>query len=264
MISSVPFDLQVHDTYFIVAHLHYVLMGVLFPFFGAFYYWFPKVTGRLMSERLGKWHFWLLLAGVNLTFFPMHLLGLDGMTRRVYTYLQSSGWGTLNLVATIGAGVIVAGMAVFVVNIAISLRSGARAGANPWDADTLEWATTSPPPPYNFADVLVVTSRDGLWAYGNEIPVLTGLRTDRREDLVTTAMDAEPASRHDHPSPTIAPLVMAVVISAMLIWGIFNAWAYPIGFLALTVPFAMWAWPRSGSREHEENVRATFSLKSSA
>ena len=262
MVASTSFDLQAHDTYFVVAHLHYVLLGgAVFPLLCAIYYWFPKVTGRLMSERLGQWNFWLLFIGVNLTFFPMHKLGLDGMPRRIYTYLESTGWGTLNLVASIGAVVIVTGMTVFVVNLALSWRRGALAGANPWDADTLEWATTSPPAPYNFADVPVVISREGLWAYENEIPVLTGLRTDVPEVLVTTVMDAEPVVRHEDPKPSIAPLAMAIVITTMLIAGIFSAWAYPIGIVSLAVPFAMWAWPRRGSSDHERAVHETYALE---
>jgi cytochrome c oxidase subunit 1 len=138
MIASVPFDLQVHDTYFIVAHFHYVIIGgVVFPLFGACYLWFPKATGRLLSERLGKWHFWLFFIGTNLTFFPMHLLGLDGMPRRVYTYLPEMGWGDMNLLATIGAGVIVASVVCFGVNVLASLRWGAVAGPDPWGGPTL-------------------------------------------------------------------------------------------------------------------------------
>jgi hypothetical protein len=212
-----------------------------------------------MSERLGRWHFWLLFIGVNLTFFPMHQLGLDGMTRRVYTYLESTGWGPLNLTASVGAVVIVASMVVFVVNLARSWRRGALAGANPWDADTLEWATSSPPPPYNFADPIVVTSREGLWSYESEIPVLTGLRTDLHQVLVTTVMDAEPTLRHIHPGPTIAPFLMAVVVGAMLVAGIFTPWAYPMGILLACGPWVWWAWPRRRSYEHEQEVRGSFS-----
>ncbi|HMC54197.1 MAG TPA: cytochrome c oxidase subunit I [Gemmatimonadaceae bacterium] len=261
MLAAVPFDLQAHDTYFVVAHLHYVLIGGgLFPLFGAFYYWFPKFTGRLMNERLGKLNFWLLFIGVNLTFFPMHQLGLDGMPRRVYTYLESSGWGALNLTASLGAAVIVVSMIVFVVNLAMSWRRGARAGPNPWDADTLEWLTSSPPPPYNFADTPVVTSRSGLWAYDAEVPVVTGLPTDIPFELVTTVMDAEPVLRHEHPGPTIAPFAMGVLVTLMLVAGVFTPWAYPIGFALLPIPWLMWGWPRRGTKEHEQNVKAEWSM----
>jgi cytochrome c oxidase subunit 1 len=254
MLASVPFDVQAHDTYFVVAHLHYVLLGgAVFPLIGAFYYWYPKVVGRMMSERLGRWNFWLLLIGVNVTFFPMHLLGLKGMTRRIYTYFDAMGWGPLNLVSTIGAVIIVAGIAVFLVNILTSLKHGEVAGPNPWNADTLEWATTSPPPPYNFVDPPVVTSREGLWAYDNEIPVVTGLRTDRPEALITSVMKVEPVYRHELPEPTIAPFVMAVVIGAMLMAGIFTPWGVVVGSFAIAVPFYLWAWPDPA--QHKRNLR---------
>jgi cytochrome c oxidase subunit 1 len=253
MVASVPFDLQAHDTYFVVAHLHYVLLGgALFPLLGGFYYWFPKVSGRVMNERLGKWNFWLLLIGVNVTFFPMHLLGLKGMTRRVYTYVEAVGWGPLNLVATIGAVVIVAGMVVFTVNLIHSALRGATAGPNPWGSETLEWLTSSPPPPYNFVDIPVVTSREGLWAYGDEVPVVTGLRTDRREVLITTTMGAEPESKHDSPEPTIAPLVMAVVVGALLISSIFTPWGWAIGSILIVIPYYLWGWPKR--KEHRRDL----------
>jgi cytochrome c oxidase subunit I+III len=152
-------------------------------------------------------------------------------------------------------------MVVFVVNLARSWRGGTLAGANPWDADTLEWATSSPPPHYNFADTLVVQSRAGLWAYDQDVPVVTGLATRTPEVLVTTVMDAEPVLRHTHPNPTVAPLAMAIVISAMLIWGIFTPWAYPIGIAALAVPFAMWAWPRTSAPAHREALEATYTMR---
>src|SRR6185436_14411138 len=164
MLASVPLDLQIHDTFFVVAHLHYVLIGgAVFPLFGAFYYWFPKVTGRMLDETLGKWNFWLFFIGFNVAFFPMHILGLQGMPRRVYTYAAESGWGTLNLISSIGAAVIVVSVLLFIVNVVLSVRGGTRAGANPWGASTLEWATESPPPPGNFHPPLAVGGREPLW-----------------------------------------------------------------------------------------------------
>jgi len=245
MIASVPFDLQVHDTYFIVAHFHYVILGgVLFPLFGACYLYFPKITGRMMSETLGKWNFWLFFVGVNVTFFPMHLLGLDGMPRRVYTYLPEMGWGKLNLIATFGAVIIVSSVAVFLWNVISSWRGGAIAGPNPWGAPGLEWATSSPPPPWNFHPVPVVEGRAPLWEAGEELPVATGLATDRREVLITTALDAIPDNRHEHPGESHWPLVMAIAVGVTFIGAVWTPWAYVVGFAMSAVAFGGWGWPR--------------------
>jgi cytochrome c oxidase subunit 1 len=254
MVASVPYDVQAHDTYFVVAHLHYVLLGgAVFPLFGAFYFWFPKVTGRMLGERLGRWHFWLFFAGVNLTFFPMHQLGLDGMPRRVYTYLPETGWAPLNLLATLGAFVIAGSVAVFLVNLARSLRSGAPAGDDPWDAPTLEWATTSPPPPYNFHLIPTVQGRSPLWQRSPDSRVVTGLRTDMREILVTTMLDAEPDSRMRVPEPTVWPLLAALATGGTFITLIFTPWGLPIGVVLITFAFVGWGWPTK--REHELQLR---------
>ena len=245
MIASVPFDLQVHDTFFIVAHFHYVLLGgVVFPLFAAFYYWFPKMTGRMLNETAGKWNFWLMFVGVNVAFFPMHQLGLEGMPRRVYTYLQETGWGDLNFVATIGATTIALGVIVFVANALWSLRAGPAAVADPWAADTLEWATSSPPPSYNFAHLPVAESREPLWTAGYELPVVTGLRADRPEVLFTTALDAMPDSRHKLPTHTIWPLLTALGVGVTFIVLIFTPWGLVIGSALTLAAFAGWAWPR--------------------
>ena len=164
MLAVAPFDYQLHDSYFVVAHFHFVLIGgLLFTIFAALYYWFPKVTGRMLSERLGRWHFWLFLIGFNVTFVTLHFVGLAGMPRRIYTYPADRGWELLNQVATFGVPFQIAGVAVFVANVIWALRHGRPAGNDPWDAWTLEWSTTSPPPEYNFATLPVVRSRRPLW-----------------------------------------------------------------------------------------------------
>src|SRR6266481_6956116 len=168
MLSVAPFNWQLSDSYFVVAHFHFVLVGSLvFTVFAAIYYWFPKVTGRMLSERLGRWHFWLLVVGFNLTFVTMHVQGLLGMPRRIYTYPADRGWEIWNLITTLGVPLQAAAVLIFVVNIIVSLRHGTRAGDDPWNAWTLEWATTSPPPPYNFEIVPVTTSRRPLWDLKN-------------------------------------------------------------------------------------------------
>ena len=164
-LALVPIDWQVTDTYYVVAHFHFVLIGgTVFGLFAGTYYWFPKMTGRLLSEGLGKWHFWLFLIGFNLTFIPMHITGLIGMPRRVYTYPAYTGWGELNMLSSLGALFMLAGSLVFIWNIVASLRRGAEAGDDPWDAYTLEWATSSPPPPENFRGPLPeIRSRRPFW-----------------------------------------------------------------------------------------------------
>jgi cytochrome c oxidase subunit 1 len=158
-VAAFPVDWQVHDTYFVVAHLHYVLFGgSIFALFAALYYWWPKMFGKLLGEKLGKLHFWLVFIGFNVTFFPQHMLGLLGMPRRVFTYRDDGLWEGYNLVSTIGSFVMGLGILVFFVNVVRTRRRGKRAGSDPWVADTLEWYATSPPPPHNFDRVPYVTS----------------------------------------------------------------------------------------------------------
>jgi len=175
-LAVVPVDYQLTDTYFVVSHLHYVLFGgTAFGVFAGLYYWFPKMTGKLLNERLGQVHFWLMLIGVNLTFFPMHILGLLGMPRRIYTYPDNLGWHPLNLLATIGAFTIAAAVLVFLWNFVITLRSGQPAGTDPWDAFTLEWDTDSPPKPYNFPVLPIVRSRRPF--YDKKNPAIADWKT---------------------------------------------------------------------------------------
>ena len=164
MLAVAPFNWQLTDSYFVVAHFHYVIVGaIVFNIFAGIYYWFPKMTGRLMSERLGRWHFWLMVIGFNLTFGPQHFAGMLGMPRRIYTYEAGRGWEIWNQLSTLGALFQAAAILVFAWNAIVSLRRGAIAGNDPWDAWTLEWSTTSPPPEYNFAAVPTVRSRRPLW-----------------------------------------------------------------------------------------------------
>jgi cytochrome c oxidase subunit I len=164
MNAAAPFDWQLSHSYFVVAHFHYVIVGgILFALFGAFYYWYPKMTGRMLSETLGKWHFWLFLIGFHLTFDFMHIPGLLGMPRRIYTYEPGRGWETWNMIVTIGVIFQAAAVLCFVFNLVQSYFKGRLAGNDPWDAWTLEWAIPSPPPVYNFAVIPEVRSRRPLW-----------------------------------------------------------------------------------------------------
>jgi cytochrome c oxidase subunit I+III len=245
-LASVPFDLQVHDTYYVVAHFHYVLLGgSVFPLIGGIHYWFPKMTGRLMDDRLGKWTFGMLFVGFNVTFFPMHFLGLQGMPRRVYTYPAEMGWTTLNLIASAGALLLVVGGALFLYNVFRSNRRGAVAGDNPWNGDSLEWSVSSPPAVYNFLHIPVVEGRHALWDRSADAPVVTGLRSDCREVLVTDVMDGEPSNKYEYPEPSIWPFLSAVVTSAFFVTSIFTPWAVPIFALPLTVTLIGWFWPKA-------------------
>jgi cytochrome c oxidase subunit 1 len=246
MTAAVPLDLQLHDSYFVVAHFHYVLIGgSVFPLFGAFYYWFPKITGRMLSEPVGRWNFWLLFIGFNITFFPMHILGLLGMPRRIYTYSAELGWDGINLIATGGVVLIAASVLVFIGNVVRSLRKGALAGANPWAGETLEWATTSPPPSYNFLHIPVVEGREPLWVRDDDtLSVVTGLRLKARELLLTTVVDARPDLREPSPAASIWPLVSAVTLTGLLIGSIFTPWAVVWGVVPVAVALTIWFWPK--------------------
>ncbi len=208
MHSSPPADLQQTDTYFIVAHFHYVLFGgSIMGIFAGIYHYFPKITGRLMNERLGKWHFWVNFVGMNLTFFPMHFSGMLGMPRRVYTYDSGQGWDSYNLMSSIGAYMLFVATLIFLYNFFTSRSRGPIAGPNPWHAGTLEWSIPSPPPDYNFAVLPQVTSRYPLWE-GSEID---------RESARINAQEGKSAEELGivMPYSTIKPLIVAFGLITM-------------------------------------------------
>ncbi len=219
MHASVPLDLQQTDTYFVVAHLHYVLFGgAIFGLFAGVYYWFPKITGRMLNDTWGKVHFWLMFVGANLTFFPMHFLGLEGMPRRIYTYDPGMGWDLWNLVATIGSFTVALSVLVFFINAITSLRRGARAPNDPWDGQTLEWTISSPPPVYNFAAIPTVHSVRPFW--DQKYPdAAHGKATAPAKQ----AAHAEPERHGDihMPNPSYFPIVIAlgilVAVSGLMI-----------------------------------------------
>ncbi|WP_395672226.1 cbb3-type cytochrome c oxidase subunit I [Phenylobacterium sp.] len=247
MTASASLDLQLTDTYFVVAHLHYVLVGgAIFPLLGAFCYWYPKATGRLMSETWGKVAFALVVGGFNLGFFPMHILGLMGMPRRIYSYHPELGWGPLNIVASAGAGIAAVGAAIFVANAVLSVRRGQLAGPDPWGGSTLEWTTPSPPPPYNFEYTPIVEDLTPAWTRSRK--VADGLALDHRELLLTTPVEARPDYRQHSPKPSIWPLLTTLAVSAMFVGSIFTPWALIYGSPPLALALTMWFWPKRPRR----------------
>jgi heme/copper-type cytochrome/quinol oxidase subunit 1 len=251
MTASVPVDWQLTDTYFVVAHMHYTLIGInVFPVVGALYYWFPKMTGRMLDERLGKWNFWTMFIGMNLAFLPMHLTGLFGMPRRVYTFPEGMGWDWLNLITSLGAFLFAIGVLLLLVNVASSLRRGRIAGSNPWDAGTLEWSVPSPPPPYNFAVIPRVASGHPLWEDQlKESEQLSsigeGLVLDHgRETIGTSPLDGDPDLILKMPEDSYAPLILTVA-SASGFAGLLMHWWWLAAASGLVAVLAMilWLWP---------------------
>ena len=252
ILAAVPLDLQLHDTYFVVAHLHYVLIGgAVFPLLGIFTYWFPKITGRMMNERLGKIGFWLVFFGFHATFLPMHWSGMLGMPRRVYTYPAGLGLEVPNLISTVGAFFLAFGVVLFVVNGLLSLYRGAIAGPNPWGAASLEWATSSPPPVYNFEHMPVVDSDTPLWDTDGELPVVSGLRVDEKEMLLTTVVAATPDVREPVPQASLWPFVSACAVGLVFAASIFSAWAVPFGLIPCGIALIAWFWPKDMKRHPE-------------
>jgi cytochrome c oxidase subunit I+III len=253
MTAAVPLDWQLTDTYFVVAHLHYVLLGInVFPVLGGVTYWFPKFTGRMMNERFGNWTFWVVVIGFNVGFFPMHISGLLGMPRRVYTYPPDMGWNTTNLITSIGSFVFAIGIAMFVVNALVSLRRGTRAEANPWRAAGLEWSTPSPPPPYNFAVLPSVRSRDPLWEPDADSPRAGFLLHHGRETLGVTPLGGDPDVILKMPSDSYAPFVLGVG-SALVFVGLLLRSPVFVAVSALLSGAALiaWLWPERALAQRE-------------
>jgi len=260
MTASVALDWQLTQTYFIVAHIHCVLLGMnVFPAVGGIHFWFPKFTGRMLDKRLGKWTFWVMFVGFNLAFFPMHILGPIGMPRRVYTYPGGLGFGGYNLVISIGAFIFAIGVLLLLVNVARSLRGGAAAGPNPWDAPTLEWSVPSPPPPYNFVSIPIIAGRHPLWEDRlNETDQRSILGSDvlldeGKETLAVTALDAEPDAIMTMPGDSLLPVILAlgmsVVFGGMLV---VNWRAVSVGAVGATITLLAWFTPRvSGGAERQ-------------
>ena len=242
MTAAVPFDWQATDTYFVVAHIHYVLAGgTLFCVFAGIYYWYPKMFGRMLDERLGKLSFWVMFVGFNVGFFPMHVSGLLGMPRRVYTYAPSPGVDAANLISTIGAYVFAIGVLVTLWNVVRSRATGAVAGPNPWGAGTLEWLAQSPPENYNFASMPVVSGRDPLWT--NAVSPGPAYDADRLTPR-TSALDADIEAAVELPDdnywPVAAAVTLLVAFGALLTrW----YWLFGLALAATLLGSARWMWP---------------------
>jgi|tagenome__1003787_1003787.scaffolds.fasta_scaffold20986557_4 cytochrome c oxidase subunit I+III len=246
-LASVPADWQVHDSYFVVAHFHYTLLGgVVMPLLAGTYYWFPKFTGRMLDDRIGYASFALVFAGTNLAFFPMHLAGLEGMPRRVYTYPAGLGWDHYQQLATIGAFLLGAGLLVYLANLVIAYRTGPRASANPWAAGTLEWLPDSPPPDYAFAGSPRVQSAYPLWdeharpTVPDQMYRLTA--PDRKESLETSSLEALPERRIPEPGATLIPLLAGLATAIAFLGTIFDPLWFLVGAAMLAALFVNYAW----------------------
>ncbi|MFC7332505.1 cytochrome c oxidase subunit I [Rhodocista pekingensis] len=261
MVAVVPFDWQVHDTYFVVAHLHYVLFGgMVFPLFGALYYFMPLASGRMMSERLGTVAFWLIFIGFNVTFFTMHITGLLGMPRRVYTYPAGFGWDLLNLISSLGTVVLTAGIGVLLYDLASHFFTGRKAGRDPWQAGTLEWATGTPALKSAFPSLPHVAGRYPLWNdpdLPRRIAAREGLLATapdrRRETLRTSSVDAHPEQVLRLPGPDFRPLLAAVATAAVFILLIFKLYVLvALSAVAMLALLLVWAWDNEALPEGED------------
>ena len=263
MTAAVALDWQLTDTYFVVGHLHYVLLGInVFPVIGGVYYWFPKMTGRLLDERIGKIGFWLTFIGFNAAFFPMHILGLLGMPRRIYTYRTGFGWDGLNLAISIGAAMLAVGIAIFLLNVVRSLRRGRPAGDDPWGGYSLEWSLSSPPPPYNFAVIPIVASRHPLWESaleedGERTALHRGFVLDHgRETIGTTLLDSIPNAILKVANETYIPLLLSIATLALFTSLLFHATVMTgVSVVAIVVLIAIWLWPGEDNSQRVEGSR---------
>jgi cytochrome c oxidase subunit 1/cytochrome c oxidase subunit I+III len=248
MFLAIPFDQQVTDTYFVVAHFHYIIFGAaVFPLFGGMYYWFPKVTGRLYFELPGQISFWLIFFGTNLLFFPMHIVGLLGMPRRVYTYPDGVGWTAYNLAETIGGYLTAAGILLLLGNLVVSYFRGLPAGPDPWHGPTLEWTTTSPPPEYDFAVIPKVTSAYPNWDAADREQDRRNLAggvlvlDEGHEQLATSPADAEPDEIVEMPHESPWPIVLALTTSLVFAMLVLQKYG-PAAVMAVLCVLALAAW----------------------
>ncbi len=265
MLALVPFNWQVHDTHFVVAHMHYVLVGgMLFPLVAGLYYWLPHVSGRMPSDKMGRWGFWLFFIGFNMTFLLMHMTGLLGMPRRVYTYEVGLGWDWLNLLSSVGGFVMAIGVAVVILDLALHFRFGRRAVPNPWRADTLEWSIPMPVNAYNFASIPEIRSRHPLWDQPELIDTvpagehyLSEIQDGRRDTIGSDAVSGEAREVMHLPSNSWEPLITAALLAGLCLSLLLKTYMLAIVFAVLALGACLrWGWvnglhPRMAPRDRE-------------